>query len=101
MTTDPLAQLVTAMVVELRRAVRDEVREAMQARTPTEVMSVREAAAFARVGQRRIRAWVASGRLPRLGTGPLRVRRADVEALLQADGAAQVGVVVALRREEG
>ena len=95
MTTDPLAQLVVALVVELRTVVRDEVRAAMQSRAPTEVMSVREAAAFARVGQARIRSWVATGRLARLGTGPVRVRRADVEALLQADGAAQVGDVEA------
>lgn len=90
MITDPLAQLCVALVAELRTVVRDEVRAAMTARAPSKVMSVREAAAAFRVGQARIRALVASGRLPRLGDGPVRVRRADLEALLQADGAAKL-----------
>lgn len=90
MTPDPLAQLVVALLAELRTVVREEVRAGLTQRAPTEVMSVREAAAAYRVGQARIRSWVATGRLQRLGSGPVRVRRSDVEALLQADGAAQV-----------
>ena len=89
MTTDPLARLVVALVAELRTVVRDEVRAAMATRAPTEVVSVREAAAFARVGQARIRAWVATGRLA----------RCEAVACLRCE--LRPGVVVALRREEG
>ncbi len=65
--------------------VRAEVaRQLAEATMPDEFLTVTESAKVAKVAGRTIRRWVDSGRLAGVGAGRLlRVRRADIEALLR------------------
>ena len=71
----------------IREIVRDELARAKPANdTPSEYLSVAEAAAFARVTPGTIRRWVRAGELMRHEAGSrVRVRRDELERLLECD----------------
>ena len=80
-------QILTAD--EGRRLVRDLVRAELEAaRAPAEFLSVQRAAEVADVAAGTIRRWIREGRIEGHRAGRvLRVKRADLEALLAAGGA--------------
>lgn len=74
----------------LRILVREEVRSAVREVVATlrpagesPLMTVREAASFARVAEPTVRSWIQQGKLNRYGTkGALRIKRDELERLL-------------------
>jgi excisionase family DNA binding protein len=74
-----------ALVAELVEAA--VARALDKLRQPDQYLSTRQAAELAGVAQGTIRRWIRAGRLRAAGAGRLvRVRRADVEALLRSGG---------------
>jgi excisionase family DNA binding protein len=79
------ADLETGLRTLIAEIVRNEVRTALAGvTTPDEYLSTSAAAAFAQVADGTIRRWIREGRLVEHRAGRvMRVRRADLQALLQ------------------
>ena len=69
----------------IRTVVRDEVKRAItEATQPDEYLTIREAAAAAKVTDRTIRSWIRDGKLDahRAGSRAIRIIRADLKRVL-------------------
>lgn len=89
-----MTPLDTAIREMVRSIVREEVERALSdaKRTP-DILTVEEAADFARVAAGTIRRWGDEGKLEKLYAGrERRVRRADLERLLRREQAGKVDI---------
>ncbi len=68
----------------IREIVRDELAKLTAAAKPDGYLSTTGAAKYADVSTRTIRNWIHSGKLKGHGTGRLRIRRVDLDKLLQS-----------------